>query len=374
MKKIYTILLLSLLLLSGCGEKESSEPVQKINEITPPTVADIPLLEKDLYLPENEKSEKKLVFRGNVTQEDEITFLYEYQTGKKLEFQLARLQPDDTWEVSKPKWGKALLKETSDPLSAISVYSDGSYLAMIQPENDLPLFYHLMPDGTVTKWELPDGILEWEDGFHEITDGMFLTEQNQILLTTYKIEVDESSGKPFEGLGPETGRLLIYDPYTKKLVSERDYVGMAGNIFITDKYVFCSRDSEIQAYLLDGGGIQSVYKDKELEKAAEKNSPVAPFCTYSGGKYAYWYTELGIYRFDVSLADKPENTVEKIISSEYYPKTDKEYFGVNQMICNEDGNTTTIYVRGLPYSLKTDDEEDVHVDAAEQIFTRYVLR
>ncbi len=370
MRKIYTALLLSLLLLTGCGETEASEPAQQVKEVSPPIVTNIPLLEKDLYLPQNEKSDKKLVFRADVTQEDEITFLYEYQKGKKLEFQLARLQPDDTWKVSTPKWEQALLKEVTSPLSALSAYSDGSYLAMIQPEDSLPVFYHLTPDGSVTKWELPDGILQWTKQTHEVANGMLLTEKNEVVLTTYIISIDEQTGTPEEGMGLETGYMILYNPYTKKLISKRDSVNTADHIFITGDYVFCAADNEIHVYLLNGGRIQSVYTDKELQKKEIDQS----LCIYPGGKYAYWYNDLGIYRFDISLAGNAKNTVEKIIPSKYYPKTEKEHFGINQMLCYEDGKTTTIYIKGVPYDLKTNDNDDFTIDASEQTFTRYVFR
>lgn len=374
MKKVYTIILLSLLLLTGCGEKEASSPVAQTKAFIPPAVTNIPLLEKDLYLPPEKSSDKKLVFRADVTQDDEITFLYQYQKEKKSEFELATLQPDDTWKVSTPKWEQALLEKTTSPLSTLDVYSDGSYLAMIQPEDDLPSFYYLTPDGNVTEWELPHGILEWTDEIHEMANGILLTEKNQIVLTTYKTEIDEQTGKPAEGMGPDMGHMIVYDPYTKKLISKRDYVDMAANIFIIGDYVFCSGDNEVQVYPLNGGGIQSVYTDKELQRVKNRKDIQQSLCTYAGGKYAYWYTHLGIYRLDVSLTDNAENPVEKIISPDYFPKTDKKYFGINTMICKEDGKTTTIYVRGVPYDLKTNDEEYFTVDASEQIFTRYVFQ
>lgn len=395
MKKIYVLGVSLLLLLTGCGQEKTSDEAQPvINKDTLPIVTDIPMPEKDLYPIETEKPEKELLSRHDVTWEDELTFLYQYKEGKKTWFELAKLQPDDTWEISTPEWGQKfvdLLKKQETPLTGLEVCSDGSYFAMIQSEDSLPVIYHIMPDGTITEEALPDDILQWTDRIHEIVQTMFLTEKNEIVFTTFQIPIDENTGEPMTEIGHGAGDLVVYNPYTKKLVSRRECVDGLEHLFFNGDYVFCETGTEIHAYLLEGGGIQSVYTTDELQKkrkeelaaSEERDEPVPheeqehsiSFCDYSGGKYAYWFTDLGIYRLDLSQVTNAENTAEKIISSDAYSLPEKPVkLSMTGMTCMEDGKTTTLYTEGYYFEEKKVGEESFLAITHGPALTRYIYR
>lgn len=395
MKKLYFLGIFLFFMMTGCGQvKTSDEPQPVINVDTLPAVTDIPLPEKDLYPIETEKPGKELLFRSDVTWEDEFTFLYQYREGNKTWFELAKLQPDDTWEISTPEWGQKfidLLEKSESPLKSLKVCSDGSYFAMIQPEDSLPVFYHILLDGTITEEELPEGILQWTEHTHEMAQAMFLTEKNEIALTTFRVTPDENTGKPMEGAGHGIGHLIVYNPYTKKLVSKRECVDNVYHLFIKGDYVFCEAGAEVHAYLLEGGGIQSIYTADELQKKREeetaslqeRDEPIPhekqehsiSFCDYSGGKYAYWFTDLGIYRLDVSQATNAKNTAEKILSSDVYSLPEKPVkLSMTGITCMEDGKTTMIYTKGYCFEEKKVGEKGFLVVTHGPALTRYIYR
>lgn len=373
MKKIYILGIFLLLLLTGCGQEKTVSETLQINKEVPPDVTNIPLSDADRNYYSSRKQEadqengEKLVRWINVTWENEIRYLYEYQDGNKLRFELASLQPDNTWEISTPKWEQALLKKAKAPLDSLEVCSDGSYLAMIQPKDDLPVFYRILLDGTVTEHHLPDGILKWKKDSHEMADGMLLTEKDEIVLSTYTIPPEEYQNIEFEGIGHEPAHLIVYNPYTKKLVSKRNYIDVAQDLFVKGDYVFNTYGNSIRVYLLEGGDIQSIYTTDELQKEPAGQS----VCTYPGGNYAYWYTNLGIYRLDVSLVANAENTVEKLIPSKYYQPPEKN-FSIITMSCIEDGKTAAVYIKG---SVCEDQElpDGNHIfNFSDPVLTRYL--
>ncbi len=380
MRKLFLLGFLFLILLTGCGQDNTSVETTQIKAEDGPTVMDIalPPLEQKLHSQENSKN---FFLEANVTWDNEITFLYEYQEDGKLQFQLARLQPDNTWEINTPEWADALLKETGKkPLSALNVCSDGSYYGMIVPEdeNSTPSFYHILLDGTIIKESLPDGILEETKDSPEQVEGMTLTEKDEIILTTYTMSSDNQEESADEVGGYEPSHLIVYNPYTKKLVSKRDYIGRAEDLFTVGDYVFTMSRNEIYVYLLKGGDVQSTYSNKELTEFQQKKSSQIPsaggLCSYSGGKYAYWYTEAGIYRIDTSLTENAENTVEKVIDPKNYHSSASEgSFGVTEIIGDEDGKETTIYVKGIPYNLQENKEEKSYkIDSSDPVFIKYI--
>lgn len=374
MKKIYILGIFLLLLLTGCGQNRTASETLQINEEVPPNVTNIPLSDADRNYYSSQRQEtgqkdgEKLVRWINVTWENEIRYLYEYQDGNKFRFELANLQPDNTWEISTPKWEQALLKKAKAPLDSLEICSDGSYLAMIQPEDDLPVFYHILLDGTVTEHHLPDGILEWKKDSHEMANGMLLTEKDEIALSTYTIPPEEYRDVESDGTNhQEPAHLIVYNPYTKKLVSKRNYIGLAQDLFIKGDHVFSTYGNSIDVYLLKGGDIQSIYTTDELQKKSAGQS----VCTYPGGNYAYWYTNLGIYRLDVSLVANAENTVEKLIPSKYYQPPEKN-FSIFTMSCIEDGKTASIYIKGSTYEEEEVDDENKIFHFSDPVLTKYV--
>lgn len=386
MKKLFLLGVLFVITLTGCGQNETSVETTQIKEEAGPTVTDIslPPLEQTLSSSEKQENGKRVLFEADVTWEDDIAFLYEYQEAEKLQFELARLQPDNTWEISTPEWAQALLKETGEiPLSALNVCSDGSYYAMVlsEDENSVPFFYHILLDGTVTKETLPDGILEQAKDGSELVEGMTLTEKNEIILTTYTMSSAEQADESDQFSDYNPCHLIVYNPSTKKLIAKRDYIDRAENLFTAGDYIFSMSSNEIQAYLLKGGEVQSVYTNKELaefqEKEKAKNSErvsTASLCNYFGGKYAYWYTGCGIYRIDVSQTQNAENTAEKIISSKYYPSFEGS-FGVTDIIGCENGKETTIYVKGIPYNLQENGQQKgMSINPSDPVFTKYIYQ
>ncbi len=395
MKKLYFLGIFLFFMMTGCGQVKTSDgPQPVINEDTLPAVTDIPLPEKDLYPIETEKPRKKLLFRPNITWEDEFTFLYQYQEGNKTWFEIAKLQPDDTWEISTPEWSQKfvdLLEKSGSPLRSFEVCSDGSYFAMIQPEDGLPVFYHILLDGTITEEELPEGILQWTEFTHEIADGMLLTEKNEIVLTTtYKILPDQNTGESMAHIGHGTGNLIVYNPYTKKLVSKRECIDSADRTFIKGDYIFCQAGAQVNAYLLEGGGIQSIYTADELQKKREEElstqegaEPIPHeeqeypinFLGYSGGNYAYWFTDLGVYRLDVSQVTNAKNTAEKILSSDVYSLPEKPVkLSMTGITCIENGKTTMIYTNGYCLEEKKVGDDAFVAVTHGPVLTRYIYR
>lgn len=368
MKRILLLFMIVAILLSGCSlsnteeiETESSS-VQKEEAL--PSVENIP----NCPWWEQRKFQEEVNFMGNVTKDGIYTYLYGCTESGKQEYLLAELTEQDEWEMSPVAWETELRKRTKEVLTDVAVCSDGSYIGVVQPEDDLPVFYQLKEDGEVTEWKLPDGILKWDKDAKEKVRWILVNEKNQVVISTYFSGHDYIDGEPVSATEPS--HTIVYDPFKQEMISEREYVGSKDEVVVAGDYMFSSVPTGeymgIRVYRMDGGGAQAVMSHDTITSAKDHGFTRQRFVCYRGGDYGYWYTDFGIYRFPVKKSYNGSEELELVIPSECYVRQDENY-NVLDMVCSEGDSEMEFYVEIITHILNDNGTSS----PGDVILTRY---
>ncbi len=345
MKRVLLVFMIVAILLSGCSvsNTEQTEPESSVEkEEVLPTVENIP----NCPWWEQRKFQEEVNFMGNVTKDGIYTYLYGCKESGKQEYLLAELTEQDEWQMSPVAWETELRKRTKEVLTDVAVCPDGSYIGVVQPEDDRPVFYRLKEDGEVTEWKLPDGILEWNKDEKEKVRWILVNEKNQVVISTYFSGYDYTD----QGELPSTemSRTIVYDRFKKKVISEREYVGSKGEVAIAGDYMFSSVPTGeymgIRVYRMDGGGVQAVISHDTITSAKHHGFTKERFVCYRGGSYGYWYTDFGIYRFPVKESYDGSEELELVIPPECYVRQNENY-NVLDMVCSEGDSEMEFYVK-----------------------------
>ncbi len=370
MKKFLVLFIIMGVFFIGCSttDKETvkinNDDIQK--EEPSPVVENIP----ECPWWEQKMLEDGTNFSCNVTEDKQYTYLYGYQESKKQKYILANLTEQNEWEMSPVAWEEKLWEKTKEVLTDLAVCPDGSYIGVVQPVDDLPVFYELKENGEVLEWKLPKGTLAWETDKYEKIDWIKVNEKNQVVIATYFANQEyELSGDAFKSIA-DFSRVIVYDRFKKAVITSRKYVGRKEWTCVAGEYIFSSvPEGEymgIKVYHMDGGGTQAVISHDTMRLEKYGGVSQQNFVSYRGGDYGYWYTDFGIYRFPVKETYDGEEELELVISSDFYIRNDHNY-NLTDMMCSEGNSDLEFYVEIIEHI----QDEKGNWGPGDVILTRY---
>lgn len=366
MKKFLILCMIMAVFLAGCFAPET-EQTKTGNNDTPkeelsPTVETI----ENCPWWEQKMLEDGTNFSCNVTNDKRYTDLYGYKEKGKQKYMFADLTEQNEWEMSPAAWEEGLWEKTKEVLTDVAACPDGSYIGVVQPADDLPVFYELKENGEVSEWKLPEGILAWETDAPEKVEWITVNEKNQIVMSTYFMAQDEEGATSISGYS----RVIVYDRFKKEVVTRRKYVGRKEWTCVAGEYIFSIiPDGEyhgVKAYRMDGGEAQVFMSHDTIRSAEYGGSSQQNYVCYRGGDYGYWYTDFGIYRFPVKQDYDGTEELELVIPSDVYIKNDSNY-NVTNMMCTEGDSDVEIYVEIITH-IK---DENGNEGPGDVILTRY---
>lgn len=368
MKKCLMLFVIMTIFLIGCSASNTEETATSNRSIPKEEV--IPEVENIPNCPwwEQKMLEGGTNFGSNVTRDGRYSMLYGYEEDGQERYILADLTEQNEWEMSPVAWENGLKKKTKEKLTDLAVCPDGSYIGVAQPEDALPVFYGLKEDGEVTEWKLPQGILKWNKDKHEKVDWIMVNEKNQIVMSTIFSGYDYTD----QGEVPmtEMSRTIVYDRFKQKIIAEREYIGIKGQVFTAGKYIFSAAPEGeymgVKVYRMDGGGSQATISHNTMRSAGFHGYTRQNFVCYRGGDQGYWYTDFGIYRFPVKETYDGSEDLELVIPAEYYTKKDSNY-NVADMICSEGDSDLEFYVEIVTHI----ENENGTWSQGDVILTRY---
>lgn len=366
MKKFLVIFIITAAFLVGCSATDTEKTETSNNDAhkgeSSPTVENI----ENCPWWEQKMLEGGTNFSCNVTKDKPYTEIYGYQENKKQKYILANLTEQNEWEMSPVAWGEGLQEKTKEVLTDLAVCPDGSYIGVVQPVDDLPVFYELKENGGVLEWELPEGILSWETNTPEKVEWITVNEKNQIVMSTYFMAEDEEGGTLINGYS----RVIVYDRFKKAVITSRKYVGRKEWTCVAGEYIFSIMPQGeyhgVNVYRMDGGGAQAFMSHDTIRSARYGGSSQQNFVCYRGGNYGYWYTDFGIYRFPVKETYDGKEELELVIPSDSYIRNDSNY-NVTNMMCSEGDLEVEFYVEIIEHI----QDENGNWGPGDVILTRY---
>ncbi|MCM1245939.1 MAG: hypothetical protein NC293_09895 [Roseburia sp.] len=371
MKKFLVLFIIMSVFFIGCSTTDKETVEINNNEIqeeeTSPVVENIP----NCPWWEQKMLEEGTNFSCNVTKDRRYTYLYGYKEKGKQKYMLADLTEQNEWEMNPAAWEEELWEKTEEVLTDLAVCPDGSYIGVVQPVDDLPVFYELKEDGEVLEWKLPKGTLTWKTDKYEKVDWITVNEKNQIVIATYFANQEyELSGDVFKSIA-SLSRVIVYDRFQKKIMTEREYVGSKERICMAGEYIFSGEPEGeymgIRVYRMDGGGTQAVISHDTFRKAEYSGGNQQNYVCYGGGDYGYWYTDFGIYRFPVKETYDGSEELELVIPSDSYVRNDRNY-NLTDFMCTEGDLEVEFYIKIIEHI----QDENGNWQPGDVILTRYV--
>lgn len=140
MKKCLMLFAIMTIFLIGCSTSNTKETATSNRSIPKEEV--IPEVEN---IPNCPWWEQKMLdggtnFASNVTRDGRYSMLYGYEEDGQERYILANLTDQNEWEMSSVAWEKNLGEKTKEKMRDLVVCPDGSYIGVIQSEDDPPVF------------------------------------------------------------------------------------------------------------------------------------------------------------------------------------------------------------------------------------------
>lgn len=326
------LLLCMTFILIGCSKTEI-KTIQKVQEESEIISQEAP----DMGIEDNSSSKTFLCKEVSNTDE-RVTLFMGYTFNKKQYYRTVELMANDVWQFTLMPWTRKLQEMTNAKITDVVRFEKG-YYGVIQRKGKQPQFLTLYDDGSIQKWKLPKDVLEDNEITHERVRWLTIDEKNQLVISTeYTNDNETSKNTPYVA---GDANMIVFNVENSKVVSKRDCVGAQYETIVADGHVFAISDHSpdaIKVYSLDGGTLEMEIMTENPDN--EFLSTKIGLC-YKGGEYAYFYTQRGIYRFQIKKKYDGKEKLELVIPAENY--IDKGEYSLNYFSYFENDESIEFY-------------------------------